>query len=232
MQTAAIDIWSLGAVALALLLGHSDWADELPLHEQGSSTKYILQQLRSVQDFTSKGQDFITSCMKLQSVERVSAEEADRHPWLTSPESHLQFFNSLDKRMLETWTSQSHIRPLPMQLTDSQVKRVTTKEKENPVGHVLEDSIQPRADTLGMAPLPPPEAPMLGLGQPLQELQLALLNKGKRKHSGAAQQHHGIRVSSDVLLRKAPIRVALCVDDRPGKRPTGTRRRILHLSSG
>lgn len=227
-------MWSLGVVALTLLLGHSDWTNDLPLFEQGSTTKYILRHLSSVSNFALKGQDFITSCIKIHSSDRLSSEEADRHPWLTSPESHLQFFNSLDKRMLETWTSESHIRPLPMQLTDSHVKKVAANGRGYPttsVEEVFEDAVSPIVIASGMGPLPPPKTLRLNSGQPLQELPPALLNKGKRRRSGEAKLNSGPRVPSDALLRRAPIRVALC-DERPEKRPPGTRRRILHLSIG
>lgn len=234
MQTAAIDMWSLGVVALTLLLGHSDWTNGLPLFEQGSTTKYILRQLSSVSDLAPKGQDFITSCIKVHPVDRISSEEADRHPWLTSPESHLQFFNSLDKRMLETWNSQSHIRPLPMQLTDSHVKEVAATGRAYPitsVEEVFEDSISPIVIPSSMEALPPPETPSLNPGQLPQEFPPPLLSKGKRRRSGEAQLYPGPGVPSDALLREAPIRVALC-DERPERRPQGTRSKKRQLSIG
>jgi hypothetical protein len=48
----------------------------------------------------------------------MSSEEADTHPWLRTPLSHLKFFQEMDDRILADWQKERQLRPAPYELPD------------------------------------------------------------------------------------------------------------------
>lgn len=117
LQTPAVDIWSLGIIAMVILLGVVDYVNDMPQIEQGSLTKFVLETLkRSQRPISNKGQDFIVRCIQINPASRQTSEEADRDVWFCTPEKHLVFFQKLDRRMALEFKRNTKIRPMPMDI--------------------------------------------------------------------------------------------------------------------
>ncbi|CEJ92051.1 hypothetical protein VHEMI07729 [[Torrubiella] hemipterigena] len=119
LQTPAVDIWSLGIIAMVILLGAVDYVNDMPQIEQGSLTKFVLETLkRSQRSISNKGQEFIVRCIQINPASRQTSEEADRDVWFCTPEKHLPFFHKLDRRMALEFKRNTKIRPMPMDIPD------------------------------------------------------------------------------------------------------------------
>ncbi|KAJ4264899.1 hypothetical protein NW762_005142 [Fusarium torreyae] len=117
-HTSAVDIWSLGVVALLLLA--SDHCDtELNKMDEEEIGEYLTQTFNTLpKKPSSDGIDFVWSCLKLNPLHRISAHDAKRHDWLCSPKKHLKFFKRLDHRILSSWKPQDKLKPMPWVLQD------------------------------------------------------------------------------------------------------------------
>ncbi|KAM5358969.1 hypothetical protein ACJZ2D_014831 [Fusarium nematophilum] len=116
LHTLQVDIWSLGVVALLLMVSDSHHADinRMGQEELGN---YLCQLFFDLQKQPSQnGSDFIWSCLQIKPTMRMNTREAEQHAWLCTPEEHLQFFELLDKRMMANWKPQDKFKPMPWKL--------------------------------------------------------------------------------------------------------------------
>lgn len=131
VQTETIDIWSLGILVLAMLLGNTSIIDKMPKNEQSTTSQYLVKKMsETVPAASSNAKDFVLQCVQILPCNRMSSKDADRHSWLCTPETHLQFFQQLDRRVTSNWKSENHIKPLPMDIPDVAGKsstRITTQ---------------------------------------------------------------------------------------------------------
>ncbi|KAM0562511.1 hypothetical protein ACHAPJ_002201 [Fusarium lateritium] len=117
-HTSAVDIWSLGVVALLLLA--SDHCDtELNKMDEEEIGRYLMQLFNTLPTKpSSDGIDFVWSCLKPNPPHRISAHDAKKHDWLCSPKKHVNFFKRLDHRILSSWKPQDKLKPMPWVLQD------------------------------------------------------------------------------------------------------------------
>lgn len=114
-QTAAVDIWSLGIVAMVFLTGETDLASQLKDMDQLDMMTAILNRL-SLSSHEAKS--FIIGCLQLNPNDRLTAAETQNHNWLYPPAKQRTFFEELDRRMLEGWSEDTQLRPMPIQIDD------------------------------------------------------------------------------------------------------------------
>lgn len=73
---------------------------------------------RSSRKISSHAKQFAWGCLQTNPSMRMNACEAGCHDWLCTPEKHLEFFRTLDRRIIREWEDQIEIRPMPMELPD------------------------------------------------------------------------------------------------------------------
>ncbi|KAF5027879.1 hypothetical protein F66182_20 [Fusarium sp. NRRL 66182] len=114
----AVDIWSLGVVALLLLA--SDYHDaELTKMDEEEIGEYLCSIFESMPKKTSEnGVDFVWSCLKPNPQHRINAVDAAGHDWLCTPEKHLELFQRLERRIVSCWRPQNKLKPMPWVLPD------------------------------------------------------------------------------------------------------------------
>ncbi|CAH0022926.1 unnamed protein product [Clonostachys rhizophaga] len=121
IQTSAVDIWSMGIITLILLVPPTDdqlseliRLDQEVLDEYLSDLNEKLTPRRS-----SKSLHFVRRCLRINPEERLTTALASSHPWLSTPEKQLKFFQQLDEKMLAEWQNPEQFRPMPLALEDS-----------------------------------------------------------------------------------------------------------------
>lgn len=119
-QTPAVDIWSLGIVTLMLLTPSlSDYLGDLNRMDEESLEAYIKEAVINAAGAPSlNGCKFILSCLQISPKKRMSAIEAECHDWLCSPDSHLEFFQKLDRKIMSNWRKKNQVTPMPLDLPD------------------------------------------------------------------------------------------------------------------
>ncbi|KAI6751057.1 hypothetical protein HG530_013971 [Fusarium avenaceum] len=117
-HTSAVDIWSLGVVALVLLA--SDHHDtELNRMDEEEVGEYIMQIFNVLpKRISSDGIDFVWSCLKVDPLHRISAHEAMSHDWLCNPQKNQELYRRMDLRILSSWRPQNKLKPMPWVLPD------------------------------------------------------------------------------------------------------------------
>ncbi|GKU03923.1 camk protein kinase [Fusarium langsethiae] len=117
-HTAAVDIWSLGVVAFTLLV--SDHHDTmLNQMDQTEIRQYVRRTFGHLTKRPSvDAAKFVQSCLKLNPLRRISAQEAKRHEWLCGKRKNVELFKRLDKRVMSSWEPQNALRPMPWSLPD------------------------------------------------------------------------------------------------------------------
>ncbi|TDL22436.1 Pkinase-domain-containing protein [Rickenella mellea] len=82
-----VDIWSTGIITYVLLCGYSPFRSENPtdLIRETTDAKITFHE-QYWKNVSSAAKDFISHLLKANPADRPSAEEALRHPWLTSHE--------------------------------------------------------------------------------------------------------------------------------------------------
>ncbi|KAF4977347.1 hypothetical protein FZEAL_6119 [Fusarium zealandicum] len=114
-HTAAVDIWSLGVIAL--LLVSDSHGPELNRMDQEEIGEYLCQLFPSLpRKPSTNGIDFVWSCLQTNPSDRPTAQETGKHAWLCTPEKHLQFFKLLENRMMSSWEPQDKLKPMPWEL--------------------------------------------------------------------------------------------------------------------
>ncbi|KAF4334199.1 CAMK kinase [Fusarium beomiforme] len=116
-HTSAVDIWSLGVVALLLASDHHN--TELNKMDQRDIVEYITQLFNSLQTQPSpEGIEFVRDCLKVDPSKRISAYGAKTHAWLCSPKRNMELFKRMDSRILSSWKPQDKLKPMPWVLPD------------------------------------------------------------------------------------------------------------------
>ncbi|KAF4437508.1 CAMK kinase [Fusarium acutatum] len=117
-HTAAVDIWSLGVVAL-LLLASDNHDTELNKMEQGDITEYLTRLFNGMQTKPSlEGIEFVGNCLKVDPLQRINAYGAKTHAWLCPPKKNRELFKRMDSRALASWKPQDKLKPMPWVLPD------------------------------------------------------------------------------------------------------------------
>ncbi|PNY29343.1 Protein kinase-like domain protein [Tolypocladium capitatum] len=131
-QTAAVDMWSLGIVTLALLTRHMD----VGLEALDRVEQHVLDVFLDVSVFDEPGQfssdseQFVWRCLQVLPSDRMDAAEAQCHNWLCTPENHLERFQELDRRTMGDWKAQTQLSPMPYELPDVRAKHLLMPEME------------------------------------------------------------------------------------------------------
>lgn len=87
---AALDMWSLGAVAFQIMTNTGAFPNFVELAEYCSGKKGFPTARLRAHGVSPDGQDFVASLMRLKPEERLLADEARQHPWIRAgmnPES-------------------------------------------------------------------------------------------------------------------------------------------------
>ncbi|KAF4957633.1 hypothetical protein FGADI_2995 [Fusarium gaditjirri] len=117
-HTAAVDIWSLGVVAL-LLLASDNHDTELNKMEQGDIIEYLTRLFNGLQKKPSlEGIEFVWNCLKVDPLQRINAYGAKTHAWLCSSKKNRELFKRMDSRTLASWKPQDKLKPMPWVLPD------------------------------------------------------------------------------------------------------------------
>uniref|UniRef100_A0A0D2XZB6 Protein kinase domain-containing protein n=1 Tax=Fusarium oxysporum (strain Fo5176) TaxID=660025 RepID=A0A0D2XZB6_FUSOF len=117
-HTAAVDIWSLGVVAL-LLLASDNHDTELNKMGQGDIIEYLTRLFNGLQTKPSlEGIEFVWNCLKVDPLQRINAYGAKTHAWLCSPKKNRELFKRMDSRTLASWKPQDKLKPMPWVLPD------------------------------------------------------------------------------------------------------------------
>ncbi|KAG5778266.1 hypothetical protein H9Q73_008055 [Fusarium xylarioides] len=117
-HTAAVDIWSLGVVAL-LLLASDNHDTELNKMEQGDIIEYLTRLFNGMQTKPSlEGIEFVWNCLKVDPLQRINAYGAKTHAWLCPPKKNRELFKRMDSRTLASWKPQDKLKPMPWVLPD------------------------------------------------------------------------------------------------------------------
>uniref|UniRef100_A0A8H7KB76 Uncharacterized protein n=1 Tax=Bionectria ochroleuca TaxID=29856 RepID=A0A8H7KB76_BIOOC len=121
IQTPAVDIWSMGIVTLILLVPPTDdQLSELIRMDQEVLDEYTGElNEKAASRRSSKSLNFVRRCLRINPEERLTTALASSHPWLSTPEKHLKFFQQLDEKMLAEWQNPEQFRPMPLALEDS-----------------------------------------------------------------------------------------------------------------
>ncbi|KAG9253865.1 kinase-like domain-containing protein [Emericellopsis atlantica] len=116
-QTSAVDIWSLGAIALSMVSVEHGIPQDLRCQGQGVLDRFLKDAFDIPNPTPSlNARKFVRSCLRISPKQRISISEAQSHPWLCTSEKHVEFFERLDERMLSNWHANEQIRPLPWDL--------------------------------------------------------------------------------------------------------------------
>ncbi|KAG8668731.1 hypothetical protein FPOAC1_008115 [Fusarium poae] len=117
-HTTAVDIWSLGVVAFTLLV--SDHHDAvLNQMAEAEIQQYVTRVFSYLQKRPSvDAAKFVRSCLRLNPLRRISAQEAKGHEWLCGKTKNVELFKRLDKRVMSSWQPQNALRPMPWALPD------------------------------------------------------------------------------------------------------------------
>ncbi|KAF5582173.1 CAMK kinase [Fusarium pseudocircinatum] len=117
-HTAAVDIWSLGVVAL-LLLASDNHDTELNKMEQGDIAEYLTRLFNGMQTKPSlEGIEFVWNCLKVDPLQRINAYGAKTHRWLCPLKKNRELFKRMDSRSLASWKPQDKLKPMPWVLPD------------------------------------------------------------------------------------------------------------------
>ena len=111
--TQSIDMWSLGCLTAALLIGTSIFIDPLDSAYRTNSTAAITTAAAKC-DLTKldteplwkgvsrQARDFVKQVVRLDENERLSAEQALKHPWFTQG-SRKAYFQTTYEKAIERW---------------------------------------------------------------------------------------------------------------------------------
>lgn len=117
MQTPAVDMWSLGVVALVLVTSDQAMLDHLNILSQEALDDRLIRRFESTQPRpTFNAQEFIARCLRLLPEDRPTATEAACHDWMCTPDRHADFFRRFDERVMAHWSAKPQMRPMPWDL--------------------------------------------------------------------------------------------------------------------
>ncbi|KAL7918935.1 kinase-like domain-containing protein [Trichoderma austrokoningii] len=121
-QTTAVDVWSLGVVALRLLILDAEGSGSLTRMDQASLEKAVKAMIQAVSpEPSSNSLRFVLACLQLTPINRITAAEAECHDWFCTPQKHFEFFQRLDQRSFEEAMSDStQLKPMPWDLASLQ----------------------------------------------------------------------------------------------------------------
>ncbi|KID69655.1 Protein kinase-like domain protein, partial [Metarhizium hybridum] len=119
-QTPAIDIWSLGIVAIIMLtagLGIENIIPKFNRYTQTVLDRTLKQDIfQPCLKLSKNSKIFIWQCLQISPKARISGLEAVCHDWLCTPEKHLLFFQQLDHKILGSWKAPVKLNPMPLQI--------------------------------------------------------------------------------------------------------------------
>jgi pheromone a factor receptor len=127
--TKAVDLWSLGCVTTALLIGTTPFtiADSAQLRRQTTTlimeiaARGNLDGLKGTSEWQSLGsrpKDFVLKLLVLDEKSRMTAKEALSHKWFTHP-SVKQEYDAVYRRAIRNWQPQVTIGEIVEKLKNS-----------------------------------------------------------------------------------------------------------------
>ncbi|KAM0255770.1 hypothetical protein ACHAQJ_005440 [Trichoderma viride] len=120
-QTTAVDVWSLGLVALRLLTYDVESFGSLTRMDQQSLEQVVKTMVQEVSPKrSSNSQRFVLACLQLIPIHRITAAEAECHDWFCTPQKHFEFFQQLDQRCLTDLSDDIQLQPMPWDLASLQ----------------------------------------------------------------------------------------------------------------
>ncbi|KAL7788320.1 kinase-like domain-containing protein [Trichoderma ceciliae] len=120
-QTTAVDVWSLGLVALRLLTYDVESFGSLSRMDQQSLEQVVKGMIKEVSPKrSSNSQRFVLACLQLTPINRITAAEAECHDWFCTPQKHFEFFQQLDQRCLTDLGDNTQLKPMPWDLASLQ----------------------------------------------------------------------------------------------------------------
>ena len=115
----AVDMWSLGLIALNLVTPKHDIPEHLSYMSQDKIDQCLAGHFDILRPRPSlKAMSFIRGCTRACPEQRMNTAEAQCHDWLCTPEKHLDFFRRFDKKMMADWSIQKYLKPMPLELQD------------------------------------------------------------------------------------------------------------------
>lgn len=123
-------MWSLGIVALTLLTHHLDVRLEgLDRMGQQQLDEFLEQNiLQAPAQFSPNCESFVRHCLLVSPDDRISASGALCHDWLCTPETHLTYFEELERRSSSSWKPARHLQPMPLHLPDVTDRHLSLSE--------------------------------------------------------------------------------------------------------
>ncbi|KAL6901728.1 kinase-like domain-containing protein [Trichoderma evansii] len=120
-QTTAVDVWSLGLVTLRLLTYDVESFGNLTRLDQQSLEKAVKTMIQEASPkLSSNSQRFVSACLQLTPINRITAAEAECHDWFCTPQKHFEFFQQLDQRFFEDLSNNTQLKPMPWDLATLQ----------------------------------------------------------------------------------------------------------------
>ncbi|KAK4068962.1 hypothetical protein Trihar35433_5541 [Trichoderma harzianum] len=152
-QTTAVDVWSLGLVALRLLTSDVESFENLTRIDQQSIEQMVKAMIKEISPkLSSNSQRFTLACLQLTPVNRITAAEAECHDWFCTPQKHFEFFQQLDRRCLSDLGDDTQLKPMPWDLASLQsppLPPAPTKLSTNSAHKSIRWSSPPCTDTSG-----------------------------------------------------------------------------------
>lgn len=160
--TKAVDMWSLGGVAVALLTGGSLFVDSKDERYKTNPDEAILKAAAKCnlagidtsekwQHVGERAKDFVRRLLVLDEVKRMTVKEALEHPWFTN-EFHKDEFEAVYQRAIRHW------RPRPKKADMIEILDITRPKK------VISKGVRPGRPSLSsskraLMPIDPPYMP-------------------------------------------------------------------------
>ncbi|GAB1320669.1 hypothetical protein MFIFM68171_10879 [Madurella fahalii] len=118
----SVDIWSVGMLALQLVLGHEEFPglNSIIFKNQTEVDAYVALVFGSSSHcarISHAGKSFIRDCLTYDSTRRPTARQAFYHSWLQEPEADRKMFKLLEGRNSTLWRPQRAKFPIIEDLT-------------------------------------------------------------------------------------------------------------------
>lgn len=133
-QTTAVDVWSLGLVALRLVTYEVESFGGFTRMSQQSLEEKVKTMIKGISPKrSSNSQRFVLACLQLAPMHRITAAEAECHDWFCTPKKHFKFFQRLDQRCRTNLDDSTHLTPMPWDLTTLQSLSCTSTPAKSSV---------------------------------------------------------------------------------------------------
>ncbi|KAF9894060.1 hypothetical protein FE257_009033 [Aspergillus nanangensis] len=118
--TKAIDLWSMGCVAVVLLTGDTPFMDSLQPNSTEVNRQKDVERLEIDMEWNEVGRrarDFIRNLLSFDEECRMDVKQALSHSWFTNS-AHRDEFDALYRRSVQDWKPRFRNKPLMVELRD------------------------------------------------------------------------------------------------------------------